>query len=132
MVKKIHFDLMVLNSVFSFPDLVKQQFMGLEILILTDYRRSRPEVFCKQSVLQIFEEITGKTKCRSLFLNEVAGFRPTALLKKSLWHRCFPVNVADFLRTPFLMEHLWWLLRGLTSRLEGEQASSTDKANMTS
>ena len=60
MVKKIHFDLMVLNSVFSFPDLVKQQFMGLEILILTDYRRSRPEVFCKQSVLQIFEEITGK------------------------------------------------------------------------
>ena len=61
MVKKIHFDLMVLNSVFSFPDLVKQQFMGLEILILTDYRRSRPEVFCKQSVLQMFfEEITGK------------------------------------------------------------------------
>ena len=28
--------------------------------------------------------------------------RPATLLKKSLWHRCFPVNFAKFLRTPFL------------------------------
>ena len=28
--------------------------------------------------------------------------RPTVLLKKRLWHRCFPVNFAKFLRTPFL------------------------------
>ena len=26
------------------------------------------------------------------------------------WHRCFPVNFAKFLRTPFLKEHHWWLL----------------------
>ena len=26
--------------------------------------------------------------------------RPAALLKKRLWHRCFPVNFAKFLRTP--------------------------------
>ena len=25
-------------------------------------------------------------------------------------HRCFPVNFAKFLRTPFFIEHLWWLL----------------------
>ena len=25
-------------------------------------------------------------------------------------HMCFPVNFAKFLRTPFLTEHLWWLL----------------------
>ena len=31
-------------------------------------------------------------------------------LKKRLWHRCFPVNFAKFLRTHFLTEHLWWLL----------------------
>ena len=31
------------------------------------------------------------------------------LLKKRLWHRCFPVNFATFLRTPFFTEHLWWL-----------------------
>ena len=28
--------------------------------------------------------------------------RPATLLKKGLWHRCFPVNFANFLRTPFL------------------------------
>ena len=26
--------------------------------------------------------------------------------KKRLWHRCFPVNFAKFLRTPFVTEHL--------------------------
>ena len=36
--------------------------------------------------------------------------RPATLLKKRLEHRCFPVNFAKFLRTPFFTEHLWWLL----------------------
>ena len=36
--------------------------------------------------------------------------RPATLLKKRLWHRCFPVNFVRFLRTPFSIEHLWWLL----------------------
>ena len=40
--------------------------------------------------------------------------RPATLLKKRLWHRCFPVNFVKFLRTPFYKERLWWLLlRGL-------------------
>ena len=30
--------------------------------------------------------------------------------KKRLQHRCFSVKFAKFLRTPFLTEHLWWLL----------------------
>ena len=34
---------------------------------------------------------------------------PGALLKKRLWQRCFAVNFAKFLTTPFLTEHLWWL-----------------------
>ena len=29
--------------------------------------------------------------------------------KKRLWHSCFPVNFVKFLRTPFWIEHLWWL-----------------------
>ena len=37
----------------------------------------------------------------SLF-NKVAGLRSATLLKKRLWHRCFPVNFAKFQRTPFL------------------------------
>ena len=30
------------------------------------------------------------------------GLRPATLLKKRLWHRCFPMNFAKFLRTIFL------------------------------
>ena len=32
------------------------------------------------------------------------------LIKKSLWYKCFPVNLTKFLRTPFFTEYLWWLL----------------------
>ena len=43
--------------------------------------------------------------------------RPATLLKKRLWSRCFPVNFVKFLRTPFLTEHLWWLLLKSKSKL---------------
>ena len=45
----------------------------------------------------------------SLF-NKVEGLECATLLKKRLWHRCFPVNFVKFLGTPFYIEHLWWLL----------------------
>ena len=38
------------------------------------------------------------------------GLRSATLLKKRLWHRCFPVNFAKVLRTPFLTEQDRWLL----------------------
>ena len=38
------------------------------------------------------------------------SFQPATLLKNRLCHRCFPVNFAKFPRTPFLTEHLQWLL----------------------
>ena len=37
------------------------------------------------------------------------------LRKQPFQHRCFPVNIAKFLRTPFT-EHLWWLLLKLHER----------------
>ena len=40
--------------------------------------------------------------------------RPATLLKKRLWHRCFPVNFTKFLRTHLLKERLWWLLLSCT------------------
>ena len=73
-------------------------------------RSSRPEVFCKKGVLRNFAKFKGKHPCQRLFFNKVAGFRPATLLKKSLWHGCFPLNFAKFLRTPFVTEHLRWLL----------------------
>ena len=35
------------------------------------------------------------------------GLRPSTLLKKRLWPRCFPVNFLKFLRTTFFTEHVW-------------------------
>ena len=55
-----------------------------------------------KSVLRNFTKFTGK----HLYLH----LRPATLLKRRLWHRCFPVNLVKFLRTPFFIEHLWLLL----------------------
>ena len=60
-----------------------------------------PEVFYEKGVLRNFKKITGKHPCQSLFFNKVAGLRSATLLEKILWHRCFPVNLVKFLRTPF-------------------------------
>ena len=57
-------------------------------------------------ILQNLQENTG---ARVPF-NKVAGLRPAMLLKKTLWHKYFPVNFAKFLRVPFYIERLWWLL----------------------
>ena len=44
----------------------------------------------------------------AFFNKQLKGF--IIPFKKSLWHRCFPVSFAKFLRTPFFIEHLRWLL----------------------
>ena len=46
------------------------------------------------------------------------GVRAATLLERTLWHRCFHVNFAKFLGTPFLTEHLRWLLRYSACRLQ--------------
>ena len=59
-------------------------------------RSSRPQMFCKKGALKNFEKFTGKHLNQSLFFNKVADLRTATLLKKRLWHRCFPVNFATF------------------------------------
>ena len=76
------------------------------------FRSSRPKVFCKKGVLRNFAKFTGKHLCQRLFFNKVAGLSPATLLKRSHWHRCFPVTFEKFLRTPFFTKHLRWLLLG--------------------
>ena len=68
------------------------------------------EMFYKKGVLRYFAKFTGKHLCQSLDFNKIAGLRPATLLRKRLWNRYFPVNIMKFLRTPFVTEHLWWLL----------------------
>ena len=67
-------------------------------------------MFCKKRCSWNFEKFTGKHLCQSPFFNKVAGLRPPTSLKKRLWHRCFPVNFAKFLRAPFLQNTSGWLL----------------------
>ena len=59
------------------------------------------EVFNKKDVLRNFTAFKGKHLCQSLFFNKAAGLRPATLLKKRLGRKCFRMNFAKFLRTPF-------------------------------
>ena len=74
------------------------------------FRSSYQKCSIKKGVLRNFAKFTGKYLCQSLFFNKIAGLGPATLLKKRLWHRCFAVKFAKFLRTPFVTEHLRWLL----------------------
>ena len=69
--------------------------VGFELFI---FRISHQRCSLKKSVLGNFAKFAGKHLCQSLFFNKV---RPATLLKNRLWHRCFPVNFAKFLRTLF-------------------------------
>ena len=57
------------------------------------------------SVKNIFLEISQSSQ-------ENTCARVSFILKETLWHKCFPVDFAKFLRTPFpfRIEQLWWLL----------------------
>ena len=57
--------------------------------------------FSVKTVLRNFVKFTGKHLCQRLVFNNIAGLRPATLLKKRIWHRCFPVNFLKFLNTFF-------------------------------
>ena len=65
-------------------------------------RSSQRGCSMKKYVLKNLAKFAEKHLRSSLFFNKVAGLMPATLLKKRLQHRCFPVNFAKFLRTPFL------------------------------
>ena len=81
-----------------------------DVPIIIKNRSSRPKMSCKKGVLKSFAKFTGKHLYQSLFFNKVVGLRFATLLKKRFWHRCFLVNFAKFLRTPFLHNTSWRLL----------------------
>ena len=64
--------------------------LSLATLSVSQSRGSRPQVVSEKSVLRNFEKFTGKYLCQSLYWH-------ATLLKKRLWHRCFPVNFVKFL-----------------------------------
>ena len=56
----------------------------------------------QNGILRNFTKFTGKHLCQSFFFNKVAGLGPATLLKRRLWHGCFPVDFVKYPRTPFL------------------------------
>ena len=60
-------------------------------------QKQPPEAFYKKAVLESFAIFTRNHQCWSFFLIKASNF-----FKKRLQHRCFPVNIAQFLRTPTL------------------------------
>ena len=61
--------------------------------------RQRCSVKMKEVFLEISQNSYENTCAIASFL---MGLRPATLLKKRLWHRCFPMNFVEFLITPFL------------------------------
>ena len=55
-------------------------------------------MFCIKGVLRNLTKFTWKHLCQSLSFQRL---KLATLLKKRLWHRCFPVNFAKLLGTPF-------------------------------
>ena len=79
--------------------LVKKDNMTVMILFLCCMNKKKLGTLQKQSSGGVLEK-----RCS---LNKASGLH---LYQKGYWHRCFPVNFAKFLRTPFIIiEHLWWL-----------------------
>ena len=69
-------------------------------------RSSHRRCSVRKGVLRNFAKFTGKHLSQGLLFNKAAGLRPATLLKKRLWHRCFPVNFAKFFKNTFFTEHL--------------------------
>ena len=61
---------------------------------ILSFRSSHQTCSMINDVLRNFAKFGGKRLCQSLFFNKVAGLRFATLIKKRLWHRCFPVNFA--------------------------------------
>ena len=94
-------------------DLGKVIFIVIWDLKRTCYGISHQRCSIIKGVLRSFLP-DSKDLWQSLFLNTIAGLKSSTLLKKSLWHRCFPVTFAKCPRTPFLQNTSGWLLLLLT------------------
>ena len=80
------------------------------------FRFIKEAVVWRCSVEKVFIDILQNSQentcARVSFLTKLQalGLRPATLLRKRLWHGCFPVSFAKFLRTPFFTGHIGWLL----------------------
>ena len=97
---------------FSFSNALSVDFVK-HVIRYQNYRSKHRRCSVRKGFLGNFAKLTGKHLCKRLFFDKVAALRPATRLKERLWHRCFPVDLAKFLRTPFLQNTSERLLLGL-------------------
>ena len=115
------------NFASIFKEISSNSFNLLRTSISFYFQKQSPQMFHKIGVLKNFAIFTGKQLRSSLCCNKVAGLRLANLLKKRLWHRCFPVNFAKFLRTAFSQntsERLFQYISALQFSEAGEHFNS--------
>ena len=78
--------------------------------VMSKVRNSCSKVFCKKGVLTNFTKFTRKQLWQSLFFNKVAGLILQLYEKRGSGTGLFLWIFPKFLRTSFIIEHLWWLL----------------------
>ena len=75
------------------------ELLALKIFSWTKHRSNRLEVFCRKVLLKIMQNSQENTCARvsSLIKLQASCLQTTAtLLKRRLWHRCFPANFTKF------------------------------------
>ena len=78
---------------------IKSQFSYCSLIWML--RSSHQRCSAKKVFLEISRNSQETTCARISFLIKLQA-APATLLKKRLWHRCFPVNFTKSIRTPFL------------------------------
>ena len=89
----------------AFPSKLFFKKIGFKFIFLHTGEVVAGRCSVKKVFLEIWQNSQENTCGRASF-----SIKLQALLKERLWRRCFPVNFAKFLRPPFLIEHLRWLL----------------------
>ena len=81
----------------------------------SELRSSHQRCSVKKGALRNVAKFTGKYLSQSLLFNKTAGGACKFVKKERLWHRCFLVNFAKFLRTPFSQNTSGRLLLSITN-----------------
>ena len=81
------------------------------------FRSTRSQMFFKVRVLKSYAIFAGKPELESLF-DKVPVLQVCNFIKNKLPQRCFPVNIAKFLRTAFFIEHFRWLFLPFTTTFQ--------------
>ena len=67
------------------------------------------QIFLEIGVLKVCNIHRKMSVLESLF-SKITSLEACNFIKNRLQHRCFPVNIAEFLIKLFFKEHYWWLL----------------------